>query len=161
MVWISRWAVLRLHPGPVATGLSADFAANHPTISARASAPALLEVMNRLTPADSGTFRDWKGRPVPWGGQSARTWRSFIASAGVSPVGHRSEWWRWGLKASTKDRAKSPMTDTTMELSDFLPRDDHEDCLHGIVEAVLQLIIQTDAECTIWTQWYERSVHRT
>ena len=66
MVWISRWAVLRLHPGPVATGLSADFAANHPTISARASAPALLEVMDRLTPADSGTFRDWKGRPVPW-----------------------------------------------------------------------------------------------
>ncbi len=53
------------------------------------------------------------------------------------------------------------MTDTTMELSDFLPRDDHEDCLHGIVEAVLQLIIQTDADCTIWTQWYERSVHRT
>lgn len=65
------------------------------------------------------------------------------------------------MKASTNDRAQSPMTDTTMDLSGILPRNYHEDCLRGIAEAARQLIIQTDAECTIWTQWHERSAHRT
>lgn len=58
--------VVALHPGTVETGLSAAFASNHPTITAAQSAEALLTVIDRLTPADSGSFWDWKGQQVPW-----------------------------------------------------------------------------------------------
>lgn len=53
------------------------------------------------------------------------------------------------------------MTDTTMELSDFLPRDDHEDCLHGIVEAVLRLFTKTEVEGIVGAGRLERSGYRT
>ena len=55
-----------LHPGTVATPLSADYAARHPTISPAQSAEALLAVIDGLTPAESGSFWDWKGERVPW-----------------------------------------------------------------------------------------------
>ncbi|CAL74797.1 Putative Short-chain dehydrogenase/reductase (SDR) family protein; putative Glucose/ribitol dehydrogenase [Bradyrhizobium sp. ORS 278] len=54
-----------LHPGTVATRLSAPFA------SASGIAPAeaarhLLGVIDRLAAKDSGGFFDWRGTPVPW-----------------------------------------------------------------------------------------------
>ncbi|GLH81895.1 hypothetical protein SSBR45G_68040 [Bradyrhizobium sp. SSBR45G] len=54
-----------LHPGTVATPLSAPFA------SASGIAPAeaarhLLGVIDRLGPQDTGGFYDWRGAPVPW-----------------------------------------------------------------------------------------------
>jgi NAD(P)-dependent dehydrogenase (short-subunit alcohol dehydrogenase family) len=58
--------VVALHPGTVATGLSAPYADRHPTITAQRSAQALLGVMDRLTPAETGTFWDWRGRPIEW-----------------------------------------------------------------------------------------------
>lgn len=62
-----RGAILvALHPGTVATSLSAAYAARHPTIPPAESARALLGVIDRLTPADSGSFWDWKGERIPW-----------------------------------------------------------------------------------------------
>lgn len=58
-----------LHPGTVDTGLSAPFQGG---VSAeKLFAPAfaaerLLAVLEGLTPADSGGFFAWDGRPVPW-----------------------------------------------------------------------------------------------
>lgn len=58
--------VVALHPGTVATALSAPYAATHPRISAERSAQALLAVIDQLTPADTGSFWDWKGQRVEW-----------------------------------------------------------------------------------------------
>lgn len=58
--------VVALHPGTVETPLTRDYASRHPTISPAASAEALLAVIDSLTPADNGSFRDWKGKPVEW-----------------------------------------------------------------------------------------------
>lgn len=58
--------VVALHPGTVATRLSCAYADRHPTISAAQSANALLDVIDRLTPDDSGSFWDWKGKRVEW-----------------------------------------------------------------------------------------------
>jgi NAD(P)-dependent dehydrogenase (short-subunit alcohol dehydrogenase family) len=56
-----------LHPGTVATALSAPFAAtglqvNSPITAAR----HLLEVVDQLAGDASGGFFDWRGQPVPW-----------------------------------------------------------------------------------------------
>lgn len=58
-----------LHPGTVATALSAPILGADP--GARAFAPAvaagrLLRVMDGLTPADTGGFFAWDGASVPW-----------------------------------------------------------------------------------------------
>ncbi|AUH33012.1 SDR family NAD(P)-dependent oxidoreductase [Paracoccus tegillarcae] len=58
--------VVALHPGTVETALTQEYAARHPTITPEKSAQALLDVISRLTPADSGTFWDWKGNQVAW-----------------------------------------------------------------------------------------------
>ncbi len=58
--------VVALHPGTVATRLSAAYADRHPAISPDESAKALLAVMERLTPDDTGTFSDWKGKRIEW-----------------------------------------------------------------------------------------------
>ncbi|WP_299847487.1 SDR family NAD(P)-dependent oxidoreductase [uncultured Paracoccus sp.] len=58
--------VVALHPGTVATRLSSTYADRHPTISPNESAKALLALIARLTPDDSGTFWDWKGKRIAW-----------------------------------------------------------------------------------------------
>lgn len=55
-----------LHPGTVATPLTAAYAGGHPTVTPEVAAKNLLAVLDRLTPADSGGFFDWKGDPIPW-----------------------------------------------------------------------------------------------
>ena len=58
-----------LHPGTVDTGLSAPFQSG---VSAEKlftpdfAAERLLAVLADLTPADSGGFFAWDGRPIPW-----------------------------------------------------------------------------------------------
>jgi NAD(P)-dependent dehydrogenase (short-subunit alcohol dehydrogenase family) len=56
-----------LHPGTVATALSAPFAATglevHPPAAA---ARHLLTVVDRLTADANGGFFDWRGQSVPW-----------------------------------------------------------------------------------------------
>jgi len=58
---------IALHPGTVATALSAPFATTglevHPP---RAAARHLLAVVDRLTAEATGGFFDWRGEPVPW-----------------------------------------------------------------------------------------------
>jgi NAD(P)-dependent dehydrogenase (short-subunit alcohol dehydrogenase family) len=56
-----------LHPGTVATGLSAPFRASGAdgVLSPDESAARLLSVMSRLSTADSGKVFDWKGERVP------------------------------------------------------------------------------------------------
>ncbi len=56
-----------LHPGTVATALSAPFAKSGPEVHTPAQAAHhLLTVIDRLESADSGGFFDWRGAPVPW-----------------------------------------------------------------------------------------------
>lgn len=58
--------VVALHPGTVATRLSARYQPRHRVLTPDQSAAALLEVIAGLSPKDTGTFRDWRGDTVPW-----------------------------------------------------------------------------------------------
>ena len=55
-----------LHPGTVATPFTAGYAGRHPAVPPADAAANLLAVIDGLTPADTGTFRDWRGDVVPW-----------------------------------------------------------------------------------------------
>jgi NAD(P)-dependent dehydrogenase (short-subunit alcohol dehydrogenase family) len=55
-----------LHPGTVATGLTAAYAGGHAVVSPAVAAENLLGVLDRLGPADSGGFFDWQGERVLW-----------------------------------------------------------------------------------------------
>jgi NAD(P)-dependent dehydrogenase (short-subunit alcohol dehydrogenase family) len=58
-----------LHPGTVDTGLSKPFQRNVPPeklFSPERAARQLLDVVDGLTPADSGSFFAWDGSPIPW-----------------------------------------------------------------------------------------------
>lgn len=58
-----------LHPGTVATDLSAPFAKNVPPeklFPPLRAAEQLLTVVSNLTPMDSGTHIAWDGVPIPW-----------------------------------------------------------------------------------------------
>ena len=56
-----------LHPGTVATGLSAPFAATGLEVHApEAAARHLLAVIDQLSAEANGGFFDWRGRPLPW-----------------------------------------------------------------------------------------------
>ena len=56
-----------LHPGTVATALSAPFGGpGHPAVAPEAAAGRLLSVIDGLTPAESGSFLDHTGLPLPW-----------------------------------------------------------------------------------------------
>lgn len=58
-------SIVALHPGTVDTPFTAGYPA-HKKVSADEAAGHLLGVMNRLAPADTGQFFDWKGEAVPW-----------------------------------------------------------------------------------------------
>ena len=58
--------LVALHPGTVATGLTAAHSGGHPTVTPEVAAANLLTVLDGLTPSDSGGFFDWQGKPVPW-----------------------------------------------------------------------------------------------
>jgi len=55
-----------LHPGTVATPFTAGYAGRHPTVAPEVAAEHLLAVIDGLTPADTGSFRDWRGDVVAW-----------------------------------------------------------------------------------------------
>ncbi len=59
-----------LHPGTVDTRLSAPFgqgaSAAPKRLTPDQSAAALIEVMDRLGPEDTGRFFAWDGQPIPW-----------------------------------------------------------------------------------------------
>jgi NAD(P)-dependent dehydrogenase (short-subunit alcohol dehydrogenase family) len=55
-----------LHPGTVATRLTAGHAGGHPTVPPDTAAQDLLGVIDGLGPGDTGRFLDRAGKPVPW-----------------------------------------------------------------------------------------------
>ncbi len=58
--------VVALHPGTVRTGLTEAYVGRHPAVSPSEAAANLLHVLEGLTPADTGGFFAWDGKPVPW-----------------------------------------------------------------------------------------------
>jgi len=58
--------VVALHPGTVATPLTARYAGAHPTVAPEAAAENLLAVLDGLAPADTGGFFAWDGKAIPW-----------------------------------------------------------------------------------------------
>lgn len=55
-----------LHPGTVQTRFTEKYLGRHPAVPASDAAAHLLAVIDGLTPADTGGFFDWQGKPVPW-----------------------------------------------------------------------------------------------
>lgn len=55
-----------LHPGTVATALTANHGAGHPAIAPPEAAANLLAVIAGLGTEASGGFFDWQGSRVPW-----------------------------------------------------------------------------------------------
>lgn len=59
-------SVVALHPGTVETPFTTKYAAHHPTVPAKLAANRLVDVMDGLTPEQSGGFFDYSGNPLPW-----------------------------------------------------------------------------------------------
>jgi NAD(P)-dependent dehydrogenase (short-subunit alcohol dehydrogenase family) len=55
-----------LHPGTVETPFTEKYLGRHPAVPPEEAAGNLLNVVDGLTPADSGGFFDWAGKAVPW-----------------------------------------------------------------------------------------------
>lgn len=58
--------LVALHPGTVATALTAVHGAGHDRVAPDLAAARLWQVLDGLEPAETGTFHDWAGKPVPW-----------------------------------------------------------------------------------------------
>jgi NAD(P)-dependent dehydrogenase (short-subunit alcohol dehydrogenase family) len=59
-------ALVALHPGTVATPLTAAYAGGHPTVTPAVAAGNLLAVLDGIGAEQSGSFFDWKGERVEW-----------------------------------------------------------------------------------------------
>lgn len=55
-----------LHPGTVQTEFTKEYAARHSTVKPAQAARNLMNVIEGLTPGNTGQFFDWAGKPVPW-----------------------------------------------------------------------------------------------
>ena len=55
-----------LHPGTVETQFTANYAGRHKTVPAQQAAQNLLEVIEKLTPEQSGGFYDYAGQEIVW-----------------------------------------------------------------------------------------------
>ena len=55
-----------LHPGTVATAFTENYAGRHKTVPPHQAAQNLVDVMHRLTPAQSGGFFDYAGEEIVW-----------------------------------------------------------------------------------------------
>lgn len=58
--------VVALHPGTVATDLTAAYARGHKTVTPDEAAANLLTVLGNLGPDQTGGFFDWQGERVVW-----------------------------------------------------------------------------------------------
>lgn len=61
-----RAICVALHPGTVATSLTAKYRGRHPAVAPEEAAANLLSVIDGLTAAETGLFLDWQGRHLPW-----------------------------------------------------------------------------------------------
>ncbi|MCX7567813.1 SDR family NAD(P)-dependent oxidoreductase [Sulfitobacter sp. F26169L] len=55
-----------IHPGTVKTPFTAKYLARHPAVPADEAADNILDVLQGLTPDQSGGFYDWAGKEVAW-----------------------------------------------------------------------------------------------
>jgi NAD(P)-dependent dehydrogenase (short-subunit alcohol dehydrogenase family) len=55
-----------LHPGTVATPLTAKYAGARATVTPQEAAQNLLHVLDELEVKDTGLFFDWAGKPIAW-----------------------------------------------------------------------------------------------
>lgn len=55
-----------LHPGTVATAFTEKYLGRHPSVPPAEAATNLINVIEGLTPKDTGQFFDWAGKAVPW-----------------------------------------------------------------------------------------------
>ena len=55
-----------LHPGTVATPFTEKYLGRHPAAAPDEAAKNLLQVIDGLSPQDTGGFFDWAGKSVPW-----------------------------------------------------------------------------------------------
>ena len=55
-----------LHPGTVETSFTEKYASRHKTVSAPQAAANLVNVIEGLTPAQSGGFFDYAAQKIPW-----------------------------------------------------------------------------------------------
>jgi len=55
-----------LHPGTVETPFTEKYLGRHHAVPPEEAAGNLLNVVDGLTPAESGGFFDWAGKAVPW-----------------------------------------------------------------------------------------------
>lgn len=55
-----------LHPGTVATAFTQKYLGRHPSVPPSEAAANLVNVIEGLTPEDTGQFFDWAGKVVPW-----------------------------------------------------------------------------------------------
>jgi NAD(P)-dependent dehydrogenase (short-subunit alcohol dehydrogenase family) len=58
--------LVALHPGTVNSRLSKPFRGESIGRPAQAAAVDMLQVLDALTPADSGSFRSYNGAELPW-----------------------------------------------------------------------------------------------
>lgn len=58
--------VVALHPGTVKTAFTQKYLGRHPAVEPAEAVAHLANVMEGLTPAQSGQFFDWAGKVVPW-----------------------------------------------------------------------------------------------
>lgn len=58
--------IAALHPGTVATPLTARYAGGHPTVPPDRAAERLADVVERLQPRHSGGFYDYAFEEIPW-----------------------------------------------------------------------------------------------
>ena len=59
-------ALIALHPGTVATKFSANYTARHPTQTPENAAQHMAQVIEAMTPQNSGQFFDWAGKSIEW-----------------------------------------------------------------------------------------------
>ena len=58
--------LVALHPGTVETALTRRYARGRFTATPNTAANQLLDVIDGLTPEDSGGFFDFEGKPIEW-----------------------------------------------------------------------------------------------
>ena len=59
-------ALIALHPGTVATKFSANYTASHPTQTPENAAQHMAQVIEAMTPQNTGQFFDWAGKSIEW-----------------------------------------------------------------------------------------------
>lgn len=65
------------------------------------------------------------------------------------------------MATSTTNHTETPMTKTTMDLTELLQKHDQGDLLRSFAEAVLQLMMESDVDDVIGAGRHERAEQRT